>query len=183
MPSDERARIRAIMYQPSKVWLATENSGDRWLTDQFVMLNVTDTEVVDGLPDGAYQLMATGAWRAEERDSVPEPDIEGYFKVMASHTWYRAEPSEWSVAEHPGKAMLWSAHGAACLLGESTWASIKRHHPDCMVSYAHNRKAGVFRFSDGPFPFAYAAGIQIPEGQECVAHAIITALVSTSNPV
>jgi hypothetical protein len=181
MPDNERARIRQIMYEPSSVWLATENSGERWLTDQYVLYNVTGAEVLSCYdtsydtewPDGPYQLMASGDWRMKERDSVPEPDIETYLGIMASHTWYRAVPSDWSVAEHPGKAMLWSVMAdAACLLGESTWTAVKRHYPDCVVSYAFNRKAGVFRFEDMGMTFAYAAGIQVPEGQEHVAAAI-----------
>lgn len=198
MPDNERARIRQVMYEPASVWLATENGGDRWLTDQFVLYNVTGAEVLYCYdcsydvewPDGPYRLMASGDWRMNERDSIPQPDIEAYFGVMASHVWYPAHPSEWSVAEHPGKAMLWSADngspeavdGLPCLLGESTWTAIKRHHPECEVLYAFNRKAGVFKFiwPDG-VPFAYAAGIQIPEGQEAIASAIASAFDSTSN--
>jgi hypothetical protein len=187
-------RLRQIMYEPSSCWLATEHSGDRWLTDQFVLYNVTGMEELteydyhladctweetvecscpDELPDGAYKVTVSKGF--QPRDSVPEPDIEAYFGIMASHIWYSATPSEWSVAEHPGKAMLWGAAGGACLLGESTWTQISRHYPGCEVAYAFNRSAGVFRFTENGVPFAYAAGIQIPEGQEGVAHAIASA--------
>ena len=203
MPDNERARIRQIMYEPSAVWLATEYSGDRWITDQFVLYNVTGAEVLQCYdvnlnydvewPDGPYQLMATGEWRAKQRDSIPEPDIETYFGIMAESVWVPADPTEWSVAEHPGKAMLWVSYlGDACLLGESTWTAIKRHHPEVMVEHSPNKGAGVFRFSEPPddcnvafespaIPFAYAAGIRVPEGQEDVAHAIAQAVNRTSN--
>ena len=206
--SGERARIRSIMYEPSKVWLATEHCGDRWLTDQFVLYDVTGAEVLQcydesyGIewPDGPYQLMATGQWRANRRDSIPEPDIEAFLRIMAGHIWYLAEPTEWSVAEHPGKAMLWNVGGMPALLGESTWSAIKRHHPDCVVEFALNLHAGTFRFSQamchGPaeacethecdcrmVPFAFAAGIEIPEGQEEIALTLTEALEATSNKV
>ena len=206
MPDNERARIRGIMYEPSSVWLATENSGDRWLTDQFVLYNVTDAEVLYCYdcsydvywPDGPYQLMASGDWRMKDRDSIPEPDIEAWFEVTSATDWRAATPTEWSVAEHPGKAMLWVAgDGVPCLLGESTWTAIKRHHPEVEVTLHPERN--LFRFSaprhvrydadanpepcvayecDGCVvaPFAFAAGIQIPEGQEDVAYEIARAV-------
>ena len=198
MPDNERARIRQIMYEPSKVWLATEHCGDRWLTDQFVLYDVTGADVLQcydetyGIewPDGPYQLMATGAWRMGARDSVPEPDIEAFLGIMAELVWFPATPTEWSVAEHPGKAMLWNADGLPALLGESTWTAIKRHHPYCLVEHAQNDSAGTFRFSDPrvidgegphPIPFCYAAGIQIPDGQEDVAFEIVRAVEAIGN--
>jgi len=200
MPDNERARIRSIMYEPSSVWLATEYSGRRWLTDQFVLYDVTGAEVLHCYdtsydvvwPDGPYQLMATGVWRAQTRDSIPEPDIEAYFRNLAGKvSWRPARPTEWSVAEHPGKAMLWISEEVPCLLGESTWTAIKRHHPDVVVEYGHSDSFNVFRFSEvrhdpdceeggvhcghRPVPFCFAAGIRVPEGQEDVAYEIALA--------
>src|SRR5215472_17217302 len=137
MTDNERARIRSIMYEPSSVWLCTDAQNERWLTDQFVLLNVTGAEALYcydssyGIewPDGPYQLMATGQWRMQERDSIPEPDIEAYFEVLARKVrWCHVEPTEWSVAEHPGKAMLGVSEDTPCLLGESTWTAIHRHY-------------------------------------------------------
>lgn len=202
MPDNERARIRSIMYEPSKVWLVTEPNGVRWLTDQYVLLDVSNAQVIEGVKDGSYQLMSTGEWRLEERDSIPAPDVAAYLARRERDDWRPAEPTEWSVAEHPGKAMLWSvelrepigdydtAIRGACLLGEPTWAAIKRHYPQVVVDWAPNESAGVFRFSnvwhldpeddcagggcDCPdYTFAYAAGIRIPEGQEKIAEAIV----------
>lgn len=192
MADNERARLRSIMYEPSAVWLASDYGGDRWLTDQYVLYNVTDSEVVRDLEDGAYQLMASGEWRAEARDSVPPPDVQAYLEIVSAYDWRAAQPTEWSIAEHPGKAMLWAA-GGPCLLGESTWTSIKRHYPDVEVDWAPNEGAGLFRFWYCPYHvdpdgdcaggdcacpevvFAYAAGIRVPEGQEEVASAVAAA--------
>lgn len=182
MTDNERARIRSIMYEPSTVWLATEHSGDRWLTDQFVMLRITGAEVLYCYDtsydvqweDGAYQLMANGQWRMKDRDSIPEPDIEAYLKIQDSKPWYYATPSEWSVAEHPGKAMLWVHGGIPCLLGESTWAAIKRHYSEVTVEYAP--EGNLFRFRSEGATFCYAAGIRIPSGQGDVAYEIARAL-------
>lgn len=203
MPEGTWASLRQIMYQPSAVWLATENSGDRWLTDQYVMLNVTDYpafkvceecragricgECPPGYPDGPYKLTVSSG--PQPRAAIPEPDIEGYFQRIEGRDWRPATPTEWSVAEHPGKAMLW-AHWPnprdheippePCLLGESTWTAINRHYPDCLVEYSF-RGNGLFRFSS-PVAFAFAAYIRIPEGQEAAALAVVRALDATSSP-
>lgn len=184
------------MYEPSKVWLSTDLGGQRWLTDQFVLYDVTDADVLycydtsyDVVwPDGPYQLMATGEWRIQTRDSIPEPDIETYFELMNAQEWSPCRPSEWSVAEHPGRAMAWTANGRPCLLGEPTWTAIRRYHPEATVEWAPNEGAGTFRFRevqhDGcdeddevycghrPIVFAFAAGIRVPEGQEEIAREI-----------
>jgi hypothetical protein len=60
-----------------------------------------------------------------------------------------------------------------CVLGESTWTAISRHYPGVGVQHAADGP-NLFRFidpSDG-YPLCFAAGIQIPEGQESVASAI-----------
>lgn len=208
MPS-ETAHLRQIMYQPSACWLSTENSGDRWLTDQFVLLDVTghpalqwtngfsDTEYADEWADGPYKLTASNGF--QPRESVTEPDIEAWFTRVGQCAWHSAKPSEWSVAEHPGKAMLWVSGTQPCLLGESTWTALKRHHPECLVDYAAD--LNLFRFLDmpctpedcqwaedvacghRPVAFCYAAGIRVPDGQVEIAWSIAAGVVTTSNPV
>jgi len=175
-------RLRQIMYQPSQCWLSTEYSGDRWLTDKYVLLLVTDEEAFEGVDDGPCKLTVSNG--VQSRDSIPEPDIEAWFQLLADALFHDVRPSEWSVAEHPGKAMLWvsQADGRPCLLGEPTWTAIKRHYPGVRVDYEHERH--LFRFYASDFhdaPFCYAAGIEIPTGQEGVAQAIASALNSTSN--
>ena len=211
------AKLRRIMYEPSTVWLATDYGGQRWLTDQFVLYDVTgyaelhdydfhvclgypahlgyeplegECSCPDEIPDGSYQLTVTKGFKP--RDSVPQPDIEAYFVKMNESVWVPADPCEWSVAEHPGKAMLWTANSnIPCLLGESTWTEIKRYHPDVEVEWAPNQGAGTFRFSETYHVdpddeecstgecdcetrwFAFAAGIRVPDGQEHVAGAIV----------
>jgi hypothetical protein len=190
------------MYQPSAVWLSTVYGEERWLTDQFVLYNVTGFHELYyydpsygpewQFADGPYQLSVSKGFK--ERDSVPEPDLDSWFeRVYSVSDWVRAEPTEWSVAEDPGKprpsrAMLWTSDGLPCLLGESTWVALKRNHPDCTVEYAHG-ELNVFRFSEvrhegcdedtycghRPVPFCFAAGIRCPEGQEDIAYGIARA--------
>jgi hypothetical protein len=173
------------MYQPSAVWLATENCGDRWLTDQYVLLNITESDDFKDMPDGPYKLTVSKGPEPQATGQAPDPAwrIERYFEYLTGRDWKIARPTEWSVAEHPGKAQLWSAGGKPHLLGESTWTAIKRYHPSCVVEYSSNRRGvnhGIFRFMEeaesGPYiPFAYAAGIRIPEGQEAAAEALARA--------
>lgn len=196
------ARLRQVMYQPSAVWLSTVYGTERWLTDQFVLYNVTGfAELYYYDPsygpewqweDGAYKLTVSKGF--EPRDSVPEPDMEAWFeKLYNDHEWVRAYPTEWSVAEDPDKprpsrAMLWMSDAIPCFFGESTWVALKRNHPGVIVDYAHG-KANVFRFSEipreheaceegvycghRPIPFAFAAGIRCPDGQQDAAHEIV----------
>lgn len=199
--SAEYTALRQIMYQPTAVWLATENCGDRWLTDQYVLINVTamDALTVEDpeaalagwtgpepeLPDGPYKLTASNGFQS--REGIPEPDIERWFTRAAEGRWRPVKPSEWSVAEHPGKAMLWACGTLPCLLGESTWTALKRHHPECEVSY--EGELNMFRFAEpnhdsaseacatdaclcSPVPFCYAAGIRVPDGQYEIATAV-----------
>lgn len=209
-------RLRQVMYEPSAVWLSTDYGGDRWLTDQFVLYRVTGYDELsaydfhvclgydpslgyeplegecscpDVIPDAPYQLTVSKGFKP--RKSVPQPDIDGYFAKLEDKIWMPARPSEWSVAEHPGKAMLWTFGAGSvrppCLIGESTWTALKRHHPDAVVEYTP--EGNIFRLSEVrhidlegdcaasecaclSVPFAFVAGIQVPEGQEHVAGAI-----------
>jgi hypothetical protein len=187
----EWARLRQIMYEPGSVWLSTENSGDSWLTDQFVLLNVTGSYALADekgqLADGPYKLTASSG--LQPREGVPQPDLEVYFAAVADKAqWRPVQPTEWSVAEHPGKAMLWKCKDFPALLGESTWAQIKRHYPGVVVEYTFTHN--MFRFSKTEHdilmgdcaedlcpcprvPFCFAAGIRTPDGQQEVAKAIV----------
>lgn len=178
LPLEVRAeitRLRQIMYEPSAVWLATWAGERRWLTDGYVMLDVTDSPALEDeeVPDGGYKLVASKGF--DPRDAVPEPDLDKYFERLDEIAeWHVVKPSEWSVAEHPGKAQLWIYNAPGfkpqpCLLGESTWTQLKRHHADAIVEYSPERN--TFRFTEG-LPFCFAAGIRVPDGQEFVAAAI-----------
>jgi hypothetical protein len=187
------ARLRQVMYEPATCWLSTDYAGDRWLTDQYVLYNVTgyeelycyDSSYDVVWPDGPYQVTVSKGFKP--RKSVPQPDIEAYLAKMNDKSWLPASPTEWSVAEHPGKAMLWRFGALPCLLGESTWSAIKRHHPNVEVEYTSD--GNIFRFRETchldpyddcaggdcpcePVVFAYAAGIRCPDGQEDAAYEI-----------
>lgn len=192
MPS-ENATLRQVMYQPSACWLSTDASGHRWLTDMYVLLDVTHAESLKSLEDGPYKMTVSNGPQSRETPEVF--NAEAYLSGLADRLWRPASPTEWSVAEHPGKAMLWASEGSVCLIGESTWTAVQRHYPGAVVEYTH--RGNLFRFSEvahldldgdcqsgecscGIVAFAYAAGIQVPEGQEGVADSIVSALVTTS---
>lgn len=194
----EWTRLRAILYEPSSVWLASWTASERWLTDQYVMLDVTDSPAFEEsaraeselsdpstsdeyIPDGSYKLVASKGF--EPKALGWEPDLDVYFAAMDQLAdWLPAQPTEWSVAEHPGKAQLWTYKIAGeyqdeprpCLLGESTWTAIKRNHPDAVVEYS--QEINVFRFTDDKRVFCFAAGIRIPTGQGGAAQAIAWAV-------
>lgn len=186
-------QMRAIMYQPTEVWLVSL-SDSRWLTDQFVMLDITQSDDFAELEDGPYKLTVSKG--PEAREGEITLDLAAYFEVMGKRHWVVAEPTEWSVfEEYPGKAHLWVADDAPVLMGEPTWVAIHRYHPHAIVEHAYGDKGGsVFRFLDmpgehqlcldageevycghHPMVFAYAGGIKMPPGQDVVAVAIAEA--------
>lgn len=177
-------QMRAIMYQPTEVWLVTDKDGERWLTDQYVLLKVTAAEEFGELADGAYKI-AFVSKGPEPREAPVDFDINGYLASMQEREWWPADPTMWSVIEdYQGKAMLWDANSTPVLMGEPTWSAIKRHYPGVLVEHSW-RGNSVFRFShqfakgstfaDGTEwqTFAYAAGIKMPEGQLGTAAAIV----------
>ena len=203
----EWARIRSIMYENTRLRLSTAAMDDgRWLTDGYVLLDVTDSPAVEGLDDAQYKLQAGKGFMPiyneypETGDKVlraSEFDPDAYLDGLADAEWAPATPSQWSVAEHPGKAMLFSvqepyAHMgeaqqvSAALMGESTWATLHSNYPGATAEYACNRDKTLFRIifaGHGELEVvAYIAGIQIPTGQEGIAQAIAELTVeSTSN--
>jgi len=183
------------MYERHTVRLATAEDYSRWLTDHFVLLDVTDSPAVltgpvidygnvlacHPLDDGLYKLTQANGLTPREGALDFDPD-EG-FRRLESASWWPAMPSEWSVAEHPGKAMLWAAEGCPALVGETTWTALRRHHENIEAWWTEDiGGAGTFRFAAGGKIVAYAAGIIIPEGQSEIAHVIAERLdFSTSN--
>jgi hypothetical protein len=165
--------MRAIMYQPTEVWLASCKER-RWLTDKYVMLDVTGSEWFTELPDAAYKL-AFVSKGPEPRDAAMDLDLDAYFESMNEREWLPATPTLWSVEESPNdRAMLWDAEGTPALMGRETWQAIKRYYPDCMVEHSW-RGNSAFRFIDPEAEriFAYAAGIKMPEGQGLAARMIV----------
>lgn len=188
MPSEDleirkdRARLRALMYEPQSVMLQQDKLKRWWLTDMYVMLEVSGAPSVEGVPPGEYKLLASGEMREL---STRIMDIDGWrHNITNNCRWAPASPTMWSVAEHPGKAMLFRVEMQQycdkpyALLGEPTWTAFQRHHGEgleVMYSTVHN----LFRFSVRDW-WSYAAGIRCPGGQEDVAKAIALASDSTS---
>ena len=179
----EWARLRSLLYETHDLALTTDGrDGHRWLTDRYVLLDVTGSPAIEGLEDGAYKLLATRGLQGglavnEDYQNFLGGGIVDYLdRVESGANWVCAHPSEWSVAEHPGKAMLLSCVGRPVLIGESTWTTLHRHFPEARVEYDMSSGRNLFRvwepngnFDPGSRIVAYVAGIQIPEGQEEIA--------------
>jgi hypothetical protein len=159
------------MYEPLRVQLATAENGQRWLTDGFVMLDVSASLVlvsdITNLPwrDGVFKL--TAAHGLTPRDEILGFKVDEALELAERDAkWVLAEPTQWSVAEHPGKAMLFSADGLPCLLGESTWTALHKAYERPGVEYNTSEDHNLFRVSADWTVVAYIAGIRCPEGEE-----------------
>lgn len=182
----EWARLRALLYESHDLALSTdERDGHRWLTDRYVLLDITGSIAAEGTEDGCYRLVQARGFEARthefEGGEVPLANYLGggivdYLELVETKAaWEPVVPSQWSVAEHPGKAMLLSCRGLPVLMGESTWTALHRHYEEPVVEYDILSGRNLFRVHElghGKTPVAYVAGIRIPDGQEEIARAI-----------
>lgn len=184
-PSSETERasywrqMREIMYQPLEVWLATDKAGNRWLTDQYVMLDITGSEEFAELPDGAYKI-AFISKGPEPREAPVDFDVEKYIERINHHHWWPATPTKWSFEESANdRAMLWDTYDVAAL-GRDTWKAISRFYPDCKVECAswkddEGHRRSVFRFF---YPSTLPPGVEV-EGDRLVGTPTTTGTFGT----
>ena len=191
----EWTRFRALLYDSHDLALCTdERDGHRWLTDRYVLLDVTGSIAIEGVADGCYKLVQSRGFELRTHEfENEEVALANYLdggivdfleRVETGAKWVDAYPSEWSVAEHPGKAMLLTCNYHPVLMGESTWTALHRHYTEPRVEFDVASGRNLFRALSpdqvqqmappgaGYFVVAYVAGIRIPEGQEEVARAI-----------
>lgn len=197
----EWTRLRALLYETHELALTTDQrDGHRWLTDRYVLLDVTDSMAAEGVPDGCYKLVQARGFEPRTHEFENETlalanylggGIVDYLEgVERGAVWRPVFASEWSVAEHPGKAMLLSCDSWPVLMGEQAWTTLHRHYDNPLVQYDRNSARNLFRVRDIHKPMdgrsdvvAYVAGIRIPEGQEVIAKSIakLVDIMSTSN--
>lgn len=174
----ELTRLRALLYTSRDVALATDDrDGRRYLCDRYVMLDVTHSVAIAEVADGIYKLVASKGFEPREGEDWLNGGVVDFFDhAEAGAIWTAVTPTQWSVAEHPGKAMLLVAGTVPCLIGESTWTALHRHYREPLVEYnvaggnmfrAKSRVAGVIYGILG-----YVAGIRIPDGQVEIARQI-----------
>jgi hypothetical protein len=183
----EWTRLRALLYETHDLALCTdERDGHRWLTDRYVLLDVTASIAIQDVEDGPYKLVQSKGFQyAKGSVNYLGAGIVDYLENVEKpgSRWEPVEPSEWSVAEHPGKAMLLTyldvnGEPQPVLIGEPTWTALHRHFEEAYVD--HHERLNLFRvWQMGPKVVAYIAGIRIPDGQEAVAHAIARAALDS----
>ena len=190
----EWTRLRALLYETHEVSLSTDDrDGHRWLTDRYVLLDITGSVAAEGVDDGIYKLVQSKGFEARAgalRNFLGGGIVDYLEKVESGALWAPVIHSQWSVAEHPGKAMLLVAEtpwpNTPCLMGESTWTTLHRHYPECRVEYDVCSNRNLFRVSEPYYKSytvrAYVAGIRVPTGQGNIASAIAALTQeSTSN--
>lgn len=103
------AQLYRIMVEPGTVYVVTDPKGRRWITDTYVMLDVTDFAAIVGTDhkDGRYSLLATIGLRWTD-DSVP--DVDAYFASVehAGARWTQVRETEWSLRDDRAR-LLWGA--------------------------------------------------------------------------
>lgn len=179
----EWTRLRALLYEGYDLALCTDDrDSHRWLTDRYVLLDVTGSPAVEALEDGVYKLVQSKGFQPiEGHRNYLDGGIVDYLNNVETGAWWApVVPSGWSVAEHPGRAMLLACNGAPVLIGESTWTQLHRHYDKPLVQYDVKSGRNLFRVAEPPPAkfaeigrvVAYVAGIRIPDGQEEIARAI-----------
>jgi hypothetical protein len=173
------------MVEPGNVYLASVE-GRIWLTDQFVILDVTGFSAVQELEDGWYRIVASGANAGlRPREKGPSLNIANWIKEIRGRSYCPATATEISFTDSEAKAMLlfvevsepidraWpTAIRYPVAMNEDVWRSFKTAWPDAKLS--HPGYAGPFRISiPGHKELAYVEPIQIPEHLQPVAVAII----------
>ncbi len=165
----ELAKLRKLFIEPGAVTLATDDVNQRWLTDQFVIIDVTDLRLTE--PDGRYRLM-TSELRSLDQASH---DVTAYLtKVEAGAVWEKVIPTGWSVTADPAKAALvYVTATRALAINEALMLEFLRQYPEGYFEYNTHGTRRVYRFGTDAKVIAYVAGIVIPPEQLATAKAIV----------
>jgi hypothetical protein len=169
----ELAKLRKLFIEPGAVTLATDDVNQRWLTDQFVIIDVTDLRLTE--PDGRYRLM-TSELRSLDQASH---DVTAYLtKVEYGAVWEKVIPTGWSVTADPAKAALvYVTATRALAINEALMLEFLRQYPEGYfehdVTVREKISRRVFRFGTDAKVIAYVAGIAIPPEHLATAKAIV----------
>lgn len=127
----EITALRKLFLNPGEVHLFTRDvwhneaktagHEDRWLSDRYVMINVTDSYVLDvpefsdvwpadgskQWPDGLYKLSA-GKGLQPGKPGLVCPDTNGLLDRIetCTNTWYELHRTPWSMADDEARKML-----------------------------------------------------------------------------
>lgn len=109
------AQLRRLMVEPDSVYIMTAANGRRYLTDKYVMLDITNSRVVGwDLLDGEYSLRATLGLRRLHKAVPVVPDVNGYFRMVeGGHpVWVATHATAWSLRGDHAR-LMWGEYGQA----------------------------------------------------------------------
>lgn len=177
-------KIRQLLIEPGRVSLVTQKGfvcdGEerRFISDEFVFLNVTGRPAVDGLPDGKYRVSAASGLVAIK--GIASLNVVKFLSAITGRAdWYPVRATKWSLAENDAKAMLVYAEDiprrTPMLINEDLWTALSKEF-DHVVSFDADMRNTVhptFRARSGKHIFAYVAGIPLPEDEASRAQQIV----------
>lgn len=101
--------LRKVFLNPGQVHLFVRGE-EWWLSDNYVMINVTNSLVIDGFAEGLYKLTAGKGLQPAKPELVP-PDTNALLdRIEEAKDWYKMTRTQWSMADDDGKKMLCSAN-------------------------------------------------------------------------
>jgi hypothetical protein len=164
----EFMRLRKILLESSVILVTMPYH--RWLTDHFVLLDVTDSDAVTDKDDGTYRLTATSGLTYKDKPSFDAP---AFFKVLHSlPAWQKTAPTGWSITESEAKATILTDGTEPYAINEDTWKAVWTYYPDAEIEASWGPKMRMFRVWDGFQFIAYIAGVDIPREYREAANAI-----------
>lgn len=146
---------------------------DRWLSDSYVIVNVTGDLAVEGLPDGPYRLTA-GKGLVPNEFLVPDTlgllrSIEGY-----ERKWLRLYRTQWGVADSPFRVMLvYTETGVPLAINEGIWKAFTEAYWDKLVAFEATEEKLPYRVTAGGEVVGYVARAGLPDGEEDAAMALL----------
>jgi hypothetical protein len=109
--------LRKVFLNPSEVHLFARDvefeygpATEWWMSDRYVMINVTSSPVIDGFQEGLYKLTA-GRGLQPAKEELVAPDTNDLLdRIEEAKDWYDMTRTQWSMADDEGKKMLCQAN-------------------------------------------------------------------------
>jgi hypothetical protein len=193
----EYSRLRSLLIEPGNVYVCRAQ-GRTWLTDKYVVMDVTGFPVTRELEEGWYRIVASGAnagFRTPDKKSSAENEtavwhlnIANWFKEVRERDYWPVTPTGISFTDSEAKAFLLiadTAYGSPyaphtripVAMHEDVWQGFRQAWPDATLS--HPGYADPFRISiPGNEDLAYVYGVAIPER----LHKIVLAITDAYEP-
>jgi hypothetical protein len=171
----------------------TVRGEERWLSDRYVMVNVTDDKALhadlgdeypDGgeLMDGMYKL--TAGKGLVSCDELPYSDSLAMLdSIERQGAWWVMERTQWQVADSPANLMLayatrfggeeWGWSRLPLAVNDGIWAAFAAAFPGARFEYCPERP---YRVTHHETTVGYIASAHLPEDQLEIAQTIVDEL-------